>query len=69
MFYLEEDRTPEERINARIKTLTVWLSENARECATEQKHLDEGTSERASWHYGYLCALRDVVNLIYSGAD
>lgn len=30
----------------------------------EQKHLDAGTAEQAYWHYGYMIALKDVLNLI-----
>lgn len=46
----------------RIERLTEWLRENAPYIDAEQKHLDEGASERAYWHYGYLCALRDLAN-------
>jgi hypothetical protein len=28
------------------------------------KHLDEGTPERAYWHAGYLTAMRDVLRMI-----
>jgi len=41
--------------------LRKWLKENAPECCDEQRHLDAGTPERAYWHYGYLCALDDVL--------
>jgi hypothetical protein len=41
--------------------LRDWLKENAPECCEEQRHLDAGTPERVYWHYGYLCALRDVL--------
>jgi hypothetical protein len=61
-----EDRCPEDLISSRIEGLTQWLAENCPNCDTEQRHLDEGAAERAYWHYGYLCALRDVVKLIYS---
>jgi hypothetical protein len=37
---------------------------NAPECQVEQKHLDAGTPERVYWHYGYLCALRDALDLL-----
>lgn len=32
----------------------------------EQKHLDEGSTERAYWHAGYASALRDVLELMES---
>lgn len=51
-------------ISQRIAELTRWLSERASFCTTSQKHLDEGSIEQAYWHYGYLCALRDVVAVI-----
>jgi hypothetical protein len=60
-----EGRSPDELIQTRIDGLKQWLSENYVNCGKEQKHLDEGTSERAYWHFGYLCALRDVFELIY----
>jgi hypothetical protein len=41
--------------------LRDWLKENAPECCEEQRHLDAGTPERAYWHYGYLCALHDIL--------
>ncbi len=41
--------------------LQRWLEENAPECWEEQRHLDAGTTQRTYWHYGYLCALRDVL--------
>jgi hypothetical protein len=37
-----------------------WLLDNYPECFEEQKHTDDGTPERAYWHYGYMVALRDV---------
>ena len=51
-------------ISDKIAGLTGWLAENASNCETVQKHLAEGSPERAYWHYGYLCALRDVVAMI-----
>ncbi len=51
-------------ISDKIAGLTRWLAEHASSCETAQKHLDEGSVERAYWHYGYLCALRDVASMI-----
>ena len=42
------------------------LSERAT-VLNEQRHLDEGSAERAYWHAGYAQALRDV--LAHGGAD
>jgi hypothetical protein len=35
----------------RMEELQEWLLFNAPECRAEQKHLDEGTAERAYWHF------------------
>ncbi len=48
----------------RAQELERWLTTHAPECMTEQKHLDEGSAERAYWHYGYLSALRDIIKLM-----
>ena len=53
-------------INIRAKGLKDWIRENATECCTEQKHLDEGSAERAYWHHGYFSALRDILKLMSS---
>jgi hypothetical protein len=50
----------------KIDRLTTWLAENASYCESAQKHLDNGTAEQAYWHYGNLCALRDVTSVIQS---
>jgi hypothetical protein len=50
----------------KIDRLTTWLAENASDCESAQKHLDNGTAEQAYWHYGHLCALRDVASVIQS---
>lgn len=51
-------------LSKRIGPLQRWLAENASACVHEQKHLDEGSAERTYWHYGYLCALRDILKLL-----
>jgi hypothetical protein len=51
-------------ISEKIAALTRWLAENASSCETAQKHLDQGTVEQAYWHYGYLCALRDLMSMV-----
>jgi hypothetical protein len=61
-FYI--DSTQMTALSDKISGMTRWLAENAPYCAMLQKHLDEGTAERAYWHYGYLCALKDIVSAI-----
>jgi len=53
-------------ISDRISSLTRWLEESPFHCESIQKHLEQGTAEQAYWHYGYLCALKDVVSAIKS---
>lgn len=36
-------------------------------CARDQTHLDDGTRERAYWHYGYLAGLMDVRSVLRTG--
>ncbi len=55
------DTTP---FSLRADGLREWLVENGQECFAEQAHLNEGSRERVYWHYGYLVALRDVLNLL-----
>lgn len=52
------------KIELRIDSLSKWIDSNAPQCRKEQKHLDEGSQERAYWHFGYLTALRDVLRLL-----
>ena len=54
-----------ESINAKAAGLTRWLAENAPDCETSQKHLEPGTVEQAYWHYGYACAAKDLLGLIF----
>jgi hypothetical protein len=61
-FYIESAQM--EALSDKINGMTRWLAENAPYCETLQKHLDDGTAERAYWHYGYLCALKDIVSLV-----
>jgi hypothetical protein len=48
----------------KANALERWLSEHVPEVERSQKHLDPGTLEQAYWHYGYVCALRDVLAVI-----
>jgi hypothetical protein len=56
-------------LKSRIQALKEWLDREHPECASEQKHLNEGTVERAYWHYGYMVALRDALKLLDDSRD
>jgi len=32
----------------------------------DQRHLDQGTDERAYWHHGYASALKDILQILQS---
>ncbi len=51
-------------LQERIDGLDTWLAENGPTCKTDQRHIEEGTVERVYWHYGYMVALRDALNLV-----
>jgi hypothetical protein len=44
-----------------------WLDDEAPFTASDQKHLDANTPERAYWHHGYQAALADVIDLLGRG--
>ena len=54
-------------LEKRIAPLATWLADHAPYCTAEQAHLDEGTRERAYWHYGYVLALTDVRDFLRDG--
>ena len=60
------ERSQIEAISDKAEVLTGWLAEHAPHCEALQKHLDPGTMEQAYWHYGYVCALRDILALVES---
>lgn len=51
-------------VKQRMDGLFGWLQENHPECFDEQKHLTEGSAERAYWHYGSAVAIRDVLRFL-----
>jgi len=51
-------------LESRRDEIAKWLKMNGPECGEEQRHLDEGTDERTYWHFGYLVAIRDVLELL-----
>lgn len=50
-------------INDRVRQLSRWLEDESPYVQFDQRHLSDGTSEQAYWHFGYLVALRDVIAL------
>jgi hypothetical protein len=54
-------------LEKRIAPLSKWLAQHAPYCVTEQAHLDDGSRERAYWHYGYAVALADVRDVLRNG--
>ena len=45
----------------RLDGIRKWLNDEAPYIIADQRHLDEGSPERAYWHYGYQAALADVL--------
>lgn len=60
----DEHHTAPELLSERLNQIEQWLRQNAPESQREQKHLDAGTPEQVYWHYGYMVALRDALNLL-----
>jgi hypothetical protein len=60
------ERSQIQALSDKAQALTRWLAENAPNCEASQRHLDPGTIEQAYWHYGYLCALKDILALVAS---
>jgi hypothetical protein len=60
------ERSQLQALSDKANALKGWLAEHAPYCETSQKHLDEGTVEQAYWHYGYVCAIRDVLAIVDS---
>lgn len=60
------ERSQIQAISDKAEGLARWLAECASHCEASQRHLDSGTIEQAYWHYGYVCALRDILSLIES---
>jgi hypothetical protein len=51
-------------LERRADHLLAWLEGYAPDSLIEKKHLAEGSSERAYWHYGYMVAVRDVLRFL-----
>jgi hypothetical protein len=54
-------------LRERASELEHWLRECAPEAERQQVHLNEGTVARAYWNYGYLVALREVLDTMNNG--
>jgi hypothetical protein len=50
----------------KAEKLGRWLAENAPHCEQAQRHLDEDSIEQGYWHYGYLCAIKDILGSVQS---
>ena len=59
----------EAAIRERKDALSNWICENGEICFSEQLHLETDSSERLYWHYGYLMALRDLINQLSTDQD
>jgi hypothetical protein len=57
------------KIEHRCSELKEWVLDKAPQCFTDQKHLQEGSPERAYWAHGYLNALLDVLRLFSRGVS
>ncbi len=64
--YYSIERSQIQAISDKADALARWLAENAPHCESSQKHLDQGTIEQAYWHYGYVCAIRDILAIVDS---
>ncbi|MBI1814112.1 MAG: hypothetical protein HYR72_03975 [Deltaproteobacteria bacterium] len=58
----------EKGLRSRVAGIDGWLAEIGSSCKTDQRHCEEGTVERAYWHYGYAVAIKDVLDLLQSAA-
>ena len=58
-----------DKMAERERKLTKWLHDTHGAQVKDARHLDEGTTERAYWHLGYLTALRDALRLLQEDQD
>ena len=52
------------KISEKADQLADSICKDSWECVSEQRHLSEGSRERAYWRYGYMVALRDVLRFL-----
>jgi hypothetical protein len=48
-------------LEKRMDALTTGVGEKA---TRDQRHLQDGSEQRAYWHYGYASALKDVLAIL-----
>jgi len=66
----KSDESERQRVLAYLKAQVAKcgaLRRDHPEMFKEQKHLQEGTPERAYWHYGRLIGMRDALRFVESG--
>jgi hypothetical protein len=64
---LDKEEVPGENIallTERRDRIREWLAQQPEDTELDQKHLDDGSSERAYWHHGYQAALDDMLKLL-----
>jgi hypothetical protein len=66
---MENEAVEFRKIEDRCRELKRWLAVNAPQCLMEEKHLLDGTEERAYWAHGYLTGLLDVQRLFSRGIE
>jgi hypothetical protein len=64
---MESESLEFRKIEDRCRELGHWILNNAPQCVTDEKHLVEGSQERAYWAHGYLTAMLDVLRLFSRG--
>jgi hypothetical protein len=52
------------KLRKRAEETATYLRQTFPEVTEQQRHLDDGSPERAYWHFGYLMALRDALKLL-----
>jgi hypothetical protein len=57
------------KLQKRADGIDKWLHEIGSRCKSEQRHCDDGTVEREYWHYGYMMAIKDVLDDRGQAAD
>ena len=50
-------------LRERAAHVAEWLQKESPQCFAEQRHLDANSPERVYWHFGYLSALNDILEL------
>jgi hypothetical protein len=60
---MEDECIEFRKIEHRCSELKEWIDRKAPQCHTQQRHLQEGSEERAYWAHGYMSALLDVLRL------